>query len=92
MLELTYTAHDLEPFARDLGYLGPPFAWDVERRFRLRCELDAAFFHLYGLTREEASYVLGTFNIVRRKDERDFGTYRTKDEILRILDDMEDRK
>ncbi|MCX6872677.1 MAG: hypothetical protein NTW21_02560 [Verrucomicrobia bacterium] len=26
---------------------GPPFRWDEERRFLLRCELDAAFFHLY---------------------------------------------
>lgn len=47
VLELTYTAWDLEPFARDLGYEGPPFKWDEERRFLIRCELDAAFFHLY---------------------------------------------
>ena len=46
-LELTYTAWDLEPFAQDCGWHGPPFHWDEERRFLLRCELDAAFFHLY---------------------------------------------
>ena len=46
-LELTYTSWDLEPFARDCGYTGPPFGWDGERRFQLRCELDAAFFRLY---------------------------------------------
>jgi hypothetical protein len=47
VLELTYTAWDLQPFAQDCGYAGPPFRWDEERRFLLRCELDAAFFHLY---------------------------------------------
>ena len=47
VLELTYTAHDLDSFARDLGWDGSPFRWDEERRFLLRCELDAAFFHLY---------------------------------------------
>jgi hypothetical protein len=47
VLELTYTAWDLEPFAQDCGFVGPPFRWDEERRFLLRCELDAAFFHLY---------------------------------------------
>ena len=47
ILELTYTAWDLLPFARDCGYDGPPFRWDDERRFLLRCELDAACFHLY---------------------------------------------
>ncbi len=46
-LELAYTAWDLEPFAQDCGWSGPPFRWDEERRFLLRCELDAAFFHLY---------------------------------------------
>ena len=47
VLELSYTAWDLESFARDCGWSGPPFRWDEERRFLLRCELDAAFFHLY---------------------------------------------
>ncbi len=50
VLELTYTARDLAPFARDCGYDGPPFRWDNARRFLLRCELDAAFFHLYGIS------------------------------------------
>ena len=47
VLELTYTAWDLESFANDCGYHGPPFRWNEDRRFLLRCELDAAFFHLY---------------------------------------------
>jgi hypothetical protein len=47
VLELTYTAWDLEAFAEDCGWPGPPFRWDEDRRFLLRCELDAAFFHLY---------------------------------------------
>lgn len=47
VLELTYTAWDLEAFAADCGWSGPPFRWDEERRFLLRCELDAAFFNLY---------------------------------------------
>jgi len=47
VLELVYTAWDLEPLARDFGLSTPPFRWDEERRFLLRCELDAAFFHLY---------------------------------------------
>lgn len=47
VLELTYTAWDLEAFAQDCGSSGPPFRWEEDRRFLLRCELDAAFFHLY---------------------------------------------
>jgi len=47
VMELTYTAWDLEAFAQDCDWPGPPFRWDEERRFLLRCELDAAFFHLY---------------------------------------------
>jgi hypothetical protein len=46
VLELTYTSWDLEPFATDCGYDGPPFVWNEERRFQLRAELDAAFFNL----------------------------------------------
>jgi hypothetical protein len=47
VLELVFMSLALEPFAQDCGWYGPPFRWDEERRFLLRCELDAAFFHLY---------------------------------------------
>lgn len=45
--ELVFTAWDVEPFAHDCGWDGPPFRWDEERRLVIRSELDAAFFHLY---------------------------------------------
>ena len=85
VLRLTYTAHDMAPFARDLGYDGPPFRWDEEERRHLRARLDALYFHLYGLSREDADYVLGTFPIVRRQDEKEFGTYRTRDLVLAYM-------
>ena len=85
MLRLTYTAHDMAPFARDLGYDGPPFIWDEEERRHLRARLDALYFHLYGLTREDAGYVLDTFPIVRRQDVAAFGKYRTKEMVLAYM-------
>lgn len=90
VLELTYTAWDLEPFARECGYYGPPFRWDEERRFLIRCELDAAYFHLYGIGRDDVNYIMDTFPIVRRKDEACYGSYRTKEKILEIYDRMKD--
>ena len=55
-------------FAPDLGDDGPPFRWDEERRFAMRAELDAAFFHLYGIERDDVDYIMETFPIVKRKD------------------------
>ena len=85
VLRLTYTAHDMAPFARDLGYEGPPFPWDAEERHHLRARLDALYFHLYGLSRDAAGYVLDTFPIVRREDEKQFGRFRTRDMILAYM-------
>ena len=82
VLRLTYTAHDMAPFARDLGYDGPPFIWNEEERRHLRARLDALYFHLYGLSRDDAAYILDTFPIVRRHDKAAFGHYRTKDMVL----------
>jgi hypothetical protein len=87
-LELTFTTWDLEPFAKDVGYDGPPFRWDPDRRFLLRAELDAAFFHLYGISHDDADYILETFPIVKRNDEKAHGEYRTKRVILEIYDAM----
>lgn len=47
VLELTYTAWDIESFAYDCNYIGPPFIWDEDRRFLIRAEIDAALFHIY---------------------------------------------
>jgi hypothetical protein len=46
VLELAFTAWDLEAFAGDVGYRGSPFKWDPARRFLLRAELDAAYFRV----------------------------------------------
>ena len=85
VLRLTYTAHDMAPFARDLGYDGEPFIWDGEERRHLRARLDALYFHLYGLSRDDTEYVLDTFPIVRREDEAACGTYRTRDMTLAYM-------
>ncbi|MEU7027709.1 DNA methyltransferase [Streptomyces sp. NPDC046275] len=88
VLELTYSAYDMQPFARDLGDTGAPFVWDEARRAVIRAELDALFFHLYGIDRDDVDYILDTFPIVKRKDEAKYGTYRTKDLILAEYDRM----
>ncbi len=79
---LTYTANDMAPFAKDMGYDGPPFKWDEEDRRHRMARLDALFFILYGLNRDEADYVLSTFPIVKKHDEEEFGRYLTRDLIL----------
>lgn len=87
VLELTYTAWDLTGFAEDLGYHGPPFLWDDDRRALMRAELDALIFHLYSIDRDDVGYIMGTFPIVERRDrERYDGAYRTKDLILNRYD------
>ena len=90
--ELTYTSWDLEPLARELNVDCGPFRWNSERRFTIRCELDAAFLHIYGVNRNDAISVMETFPIVRRKDEERYGTYKTKDTILEIYDSIAESK
>ena len=85
VLRLTYTAHDMAPFARDLGHHAPPFLWDAEARRHLRARLDALYFHLYGLDRDDAAYILSTFPIIQRQDQAAFNHYRTKDLILAYM-------
>ncbi len=94
VLELTYTAWDLKPWAEDLGYSGDPFPWHPERRARLRAELDAWYAKLYGLTEEELRYILDpadvegpdypseTFRALKQKEIRTFGEYRTRRLVL----------
>lgn len=48
----------------------------------MRAELDAAYFHLYGLARDEVEHVMGSFEALRRREERQLGEFRTRRVIL----------
>lgn len=101
VLELTYTSHSLAPFARDLGHDGPPFVWDEDRRADLRADLDAFYARAYGLTRDELRYILDpadvkgpdypseTFRVLKEKEIRQHGEYRTRRLVLAAWDRME---
>ena len=94
VLELTYTANDLKGFARDLGYQGPPFTWDDERRHRLQSELDAIFSHMYRLERTDVEWILdapppsSSFPALKRNEIDKFGEYRTQRYVLHAYDQM----
>ena len=92
VLELTYSAHDMAPFARDMGYVDkkgevkPPFIGDDERRLKLRAKLDALYFHLYGVTdRDDVRYIYSTFPIVEREEMAAYGRYRSRDLCLAYM-------
>ena len=101
VLELTYTSYALSPFARDLGHDGLPFAWDEKRRAHLRADPDAFYTRAYGLTRDELRYILDpadvkgpgypseTFRVLKQREIREYGEYRTARLVLQAWDRME---
>ncbi|VBQ94376.1 Type I restriction-modification system methyltransferase subunit [Burkholderia pseudomallei] len=106
VLELTYTSYALKHWADDLAAYdlrpvaerGQPFAWNLERRARLRADLDACYARLYGLTRDELRYILDptdvmgndypseTFRVLKNNEMREFGEYRTQRLVLEAWD------
>jgi hypothetical protein len=76
VLALTYTSHDMAPFARDMGYgdpatgeAKPPFVFDAADRLRRRAKLDALYFMVHfpsstpaeiAALRDTASYIYST--------------------------------
>ncbi|QQO14804.1 N-6 DNA methylase [Bradyrhizobium diazoefficiens] len=101
VLELTYTSHAMKAWAEDLGYSGQPFAWNENRRAQVRAELDVFFASKYGLTHEELQYVLDpakvkgvdypseTFRVLKEKEIRLHGGYRTERLVLEAWQRME---
>jgi hypothetical protein len=101
VLELTYTSHDLKPWAEDLDYDGPPFAFDHDRRALLRAELDAYYAYLYGLNRDELRYIMDpanvmgkdypseTFRVLKNNEIRQLGEFRTQRLVLEAWDRLE---
>ena len=94
VLELTYGAIELRAFAEDLGYEGPPFPWNEERRHRLRCELDGIYAHMYGLSRSDLEWILdaappsASFPSLKQHELKAFGEYRTSRYVLHAFDQL----
>ena len=88
------------PLAADHSPLHP-FRLDEVRRAQLRSELDAYYARLYGLTRDELRYILDpkevhgedfpgeTFRVLKEKEVKQFGEYRTRRLVLEAWDGME---
>ena len=78
-----------------------PFRWNADGRAVLRAELDAYYARLYGLTRDELRYILDpsdvygddfpgeTFRVLKDKDMREFGEYRTQRLVLEAWDRLQ---
>jgi hypothetical protein len=76
----------------------PPFRWSDERRARIRAELDARIARLYGLSRDELRYILDpsdvygpdfpgeTFRVLKEKETKLHGEYRTRRLVLEAWD------
>ncbi|OGV46461.1 MAG: hypothetical protein A2X46_14640 [Lentisphaerae bacterium GWF2_57_35] len=101
VLELTYTNHDLCPWAEALGYTGESFVFDLDRRAVIRTELDAYYARLYGLTRDDLRYILDpadvmgpdypseTFRVLKNNELKAHGEYRTQRLVLEAWDAQE---
>ena len=76
VLKLTCTAEDMLPLADACCFTSGSFQteyggrlnkWDDAERAELMAELDAAFFHLYGIARDDVEYILSTFKGIHER-------------------------
>lgn len=101
VIELVYSAVELQLWAQDIGCNSKPFAFDRDRRACLRAELDAWYARAYGLTRDELRYILDpadiegadypseTFRVLQGNEIKEFGEYRTRRLVLEAWDKLE---
>ena len=80
VVALVCTHDDVCDFGREvLSELGEPdfmelpHIWNDEERAEIRCQLDAAFFVLYGMNHDEVEYILSTFNANATQSDDDEG-------------------
>ena len=56
---------------------------------QLRAEIDAHVAHLYGLSRDDFAYILDTFPVLKKKEEKAFGEFMSKRKCLEECDRIE---
>lgn len=70
-LTLSCTSNDMKPLAEACGMKPPVHKWKPDERDALLAELDAAYFLLYGIGRDDMVYMLTTFQGTRAKEAAD---------------------
>lgn len=88
VLKLTCTADDMRPLAEAAGFEEGVHKWNPRERAELLAELDAAYFHLYGLQRDDVEYVLSTFQAAREQVDEAGGLFDPGQQVLRRFDDF----
>jgi hypothetical protein len=87
-LKLTCTSEDMAPLAKAARLSPPIHPWNPQERAQLLAELDAAFFILYGLDRDDVDYILSTFPCAMRVEDEIFGSRSPRDAILQAFDNL----
>lgn len=88
VLKLSCTADDMRPLAEAAAFKEVRRQMERPRAVQLRAELDAAYFRLYGMSREEVDYVLDQFQGVVKEDEAHGRPGPTRAAILAAYDGM----
>jgi hypothetical protein len=87
VLKLTCTANDMKPLADAAGFDPPVHKWKPAERAEIIAELDAAYMLFYGIKRDEAEYILGTFSGMREDAEQP-GMFTGPTPILEAYDSL----
>ncbi len=90
VLKLTCTSNDMIPLARAAGFDPPVHKWNPRERNDLMAQLDAAYFLLYGIERDDVLHILSTFQGLAAECETLYGDS-TVNLILRHYDALRDK-
>lgn len=88
VLKLTCTSNDMIPLAEAAGFKPTVHKWDPAERLDLMAELDAAYFLLYGIERNDVEYILTTFAGLRGESTDLLAGSTTSAKILKFYDDF----
>ena len=89
VLKLTCTSNDMIPLAEAAGFDPPVHKWKPDERTDIQAELDAAYFLLYEIKRDDVEYILSTFSGTQREGESLFDISSTTDRILKHYDQLQ---
>ena len=88
VLKLSCTSNDMIPLAEAVGFDPPVHKWKPDERAELMAELDAAYFLLYGIQRDDVEYILSTFSSVQKRQDDIFGSTDSTSLILENYDTL----
>ncbi|SDR05963.1 Eco57I restriction-modification methylase domain-containing protein [Natronobacterium texcoconense] len=88
VVPLIWTSHSLNAFGEEFDFSDSVYEWNEDERFENRATIEAIVAKIYGISKNEFSFIMEEFDILKEREINELGRYHSMEKALDKFDRM----